>query len=232
MSKFFNKMVVGIDIAADFSVVSILSPNGDVYKKPFRIEHTLEGFTKLKNIIKKGEKEFNDKCGIFMESTSIYHKSLFNYLSKEFDTYVLNPLVICGNRQKNIRKVKNDKNDALNIAYSCKFQDLKVSQEVDETVYALKTLCRDYYNYTDMRSDEMKKLTSILKMVFPGFLRVFSKVNTKSLLAVLEKYPNPKLLLKADKEDIVELILDNSKRNRKFADVKSNLWWRYTKLHS
>ncbi|WP_330654605.1 hypothetical protein [Intestinibacter bartlettii] len=71
MSKFLNKMVVGIDVAADFSVVAILSPNGEIYKNPFRIEHDLDGFKKLELVIKKGENEFNDKCGIFMESTSI-----------------------------------------------------------------------------------------------------------------------------------------------------------------
>ena len=123
MSKFLHKMVVGIDVSADFSVVSILAPDGETYKKPFRIEHDLDGFRKLECIIKKGEKEFNDTCGIFMESTSTYHKPLFNYLNKEFDTYILNPLVICSGRQKNIRKVKNDQVDALNIAFSCKYQD-------------------------------------------------------------------------------------------------------------
>lgn len=217
MSKFLHKMVVGIDVSADFSVIAILAPDGETYKKPFRIEHDLDGFRKLESIIKKGEKEFNDTCGIFMESTSTYHKPLFNYLSKEFDTYILNPLVICTGRQKNIRKVKNDQVDAFNIAFSCKYQDLKVSQDVDDVVYTLKMLCREYYNYTDMRSDQIKKLKSTLKVIFPGFLKVFSTLNTKTSLAILEKYPRPDDILNANKNKIIELILDTSKKSKGFA---------------
>ena len=35
MSKFTDKPIFGIDVAADFSIVAILSPNGDIYRKPF-----------------------------------------------------------------------------------------------------------------------------------------------------------------------------------------------------
>ena len=44
MSKFFNSPVVGIDVSADFSYVAILAPNGDVYKKSFKIKHDVSGF--------------------------------------------------------------------------------------------------------------------------------------------------------------------------------------------
>ncbi|HEY5562212.1 MAG TPA: hypothetical protein VIK72_10745 [Clostridiaceae bacterium] len=32
MSKFFNLPVIGIDVSADFSMVAILAPNGDIYR--------------------------------------------------------------------------------------------------------------------------------------------------------------------------------------------------------
>lgn len=53
MSKFFNSPVVGIDVSADFSYAAILAPNGDVYKKSFKIKHDLNGFNHLVNEIKK-----------------------------------------------------------------------------------------------------------------------------------------------------------------------------------
>ena len=55
MSKFFNSPTVGIDVSADFSFVAILAPNGDVFKKPFRIKHNVSGFTHLLKEIKKVE---------------------------------------------------------------------------------------------------------------------------------------------------------------------------------
>ena len=51
MSNFFNSPVVGIDVSADFSYAAILAPNGDVYKKPFKIKHDLNGFNHLVNEI-------------------------------------------------------------------------------------------------------------------------------------------------------------------------------------
>lgn len=37
MSKYNNRPVLGIDIAADFSIVTILTPNGYIYRKSSRI---------------------------------------------------------------------------------------------------------------------------------------------------------------------------------------------------
>nr|WP_308462440.1 transposase [Clostridium weizhouense] len=82
MSKFFNSPIVGIDISADFSYVAILAPNGDIYKKSFKIKHDVNGFNHLTNEIKKVEEELNMKTTIFMESTGVYHLSLFHYLIK------------------------------------------------------------------------------------------------------------------------------------------------------
>ena len=45
MSKFFNSPVVGIDVSAEFSYAAILAPNGDVYKKAFKIKHLFYHFS-------------------------------------------------------------------------------------------------------------------------------------------------------------------------------------------
>ena len=51
MNKYINRPVVGIDVAAEFSMVAILAPDGEVYRKSFRINHTLDGFEYLAWII-------------------------------------------------------------------------------------------------------------------------------------------------------------------------------------
>lgn len=53
MSNFFYSPVIGIDVSADFSYTAILAPNGDIYKKSFKIKHDLNGFNHLVNEIKK-----------------------------------------------------------------------------------------------------------------------------------------------------------------------------------
>ena len=88
MSKFFNSPTVGIDVSADFSFVAILAPNGDVFKKPFRIKHNVSGFTHLLKEIKKVEEEFKlafswspQVCTTYLFSTFLIKTSITHLLS-------------------------------------------------------------------------------------------------------------------------------------------------------
>ena len=186
MSKFFNSPVIGIDVSADFSYAAILAPNGDVYKKSFKIKHDVSGFDHLVNEIKKVEKEFNMKPNLFMESTGVYHLSLFHYLKNTFDnTFVINPLVTKCNKNVDIRKVKNDKKDALSIANIGKFQNIKLSQQNDLDIFLLKNLIREYYKLRDSCSTYKKKLSTDLRVIFPNYNTVFSDSTSNTSLEIL-----------------------------------------------
>lgn len=214
MSKFFYSPTVGIDVSADFSVVAILTPTGDVYRKPFKINHDVDGFNHLFEQIKKVEKEFNMKTGIFMESTGVYHLSLFHFLKNHnFEAYVINPLVTNSNKNKEIRKVKNDKKDALAIAKIGKFEDIKAYSHFDVSTFTLKSLCRDYYKLVDTRSTFKKKLSADLRIMFPGYNCVFSDITGVTSIAILKCYQTPESILDAPKEDIIKILKESSKKN-------------------
>ena len=135
MSKYLNSLVVGIDVASEFSFAAVLAPDGSQYRKPFKIFHTADGFNYLIEQIKKEEEEFSTKPVFFMESTGVYHLTLFHFLKdNKFETFVINPRVTHCNKNKDIRKVKNDRNDALSIARLGKFEDIKVSSDSLYTV--------------------------------------------------------------------------------------------------
>jgi len=213
MSNFFYSPVIGIDVSADFSYVAILAPNGDIYKKSFKIKHDLNGFNHLVNEIKKVEEEFNMKTGIFMESTGVYHLSLFHYLNKYFDnTFVINPLITKSNKNGDIRKVKNDKKDSLSIATIGKFQNIKLSQRLSLDIFLLKNLVREYYKLTDTCSTFKKKLSADLRVIFPGYNTIFSDSTSKSSIELLSRYSTPQSILEATKEDIIKIFLSNSKK--------------------
>jgi len=213
MSNFFYSPVIGIDVSADFSYVAILAPNGDIYKKSFKIKHDLNGFNHLVNEIKKVEEEFNMKTGIFMESTGVYHLSLFHYLNKYFDnTFVINPLITKSNKNGDIRKVKNDKKDSLSIATIGKFQNIKLSQQLSLDIFLLKNLVREYYKLTDTCSTFKKKLSADLRVIFPGYNTIFSDSTSKSSIELLSRYSTPQSILEATKEDIIKIFLNNSKK--------------------
>lgn len=219
MSKFFNSPTVGIDVSADFSYIAILAPNGDIYKKAFKIMHDVSGFNHLFKEIKKVEKEFNMKTAIFMESTGVYHLSLFHYLNKNFDnTFVINPLVTKCNKNGDIRKVKNDKKDALSIAKIGKFQNIKLSQGVSLDIFLLRSLIREYYKLTDNCSDFKKKLSADLRVTFPGYNTIFSDTTSNSSIAILSAYPTPQAILEAPKEKIIDILLTQSRKGSAWAE--------------
>lgn len=221
MSNFYNKPTVGIDVSADFSYVAILAPNGDIYRKSFKIKHDVSGFNYLFKEIKKVEEEFNMKTGIFMESTGVYHLSLFHFLNKNFDnTFVINPLVTNCNKNVDIRKVKNDKKDALSIAKIGKFQNIKLSQCVSLDIFLLKSLVREYYKLTDNASIYKKKLSADLRIIFPNYNTIFSNPTCNSSLSILNAYPTPESVLNAPKSEILELLISNSKKGATWAENK------------
>lgn len=221
MSKFFYSPVVGIDVSADFSYVAILEPNGDVYKKSFKIKHDVSGFNYLLNEIKKVEKEFNMKTAIFMESTGVYHLSLFHFLNKNFDnTFVINPLVTKCNKNVDIRKVKNDKKDALSIATIGKFQNIKLSKPNNLDIFLLKNLVREYYKLTDTCSTYKKKLSADLRVIFPNYNTIFSDPTSNTSLAILSNYPTPEAIIDAPKKDVIKILNNKSRKGLSWSEDK------------
>jgi len=214
MSKFFYRPTVGIDVSADFSVVAILAPDGEVHRKPFKIMHNRNGFDYLVDQIKKAEEEFNMKTAIFMESTGVYHLTLFHFLKDTFETCILNPLITNCNKNVDIRKVKNDKKDALTIANIGKFQDVKYTSVFDVEIYTLKSLCRDYYKFTDSKSTFKKKLSTDLRVIFPSYSTIFSNITGKTSIAILKEYSSPESILNADKNELIKLISSNSRKGQ------------------
>ena len=220
MSKYLNSLVVGIDVASEFSFAAFLTPNGDKYQKPFKILHTAEGFKYFLEQIKKAEEEFSTKPVFFMESTGVYHLTLFHFLKdNNFETFVINPLVTNCNKNKDIRKVKNDKNDALSIAKLGKFEDIKVSSDSDINIFTLKLLVRDYYKLIDTRSQFKMKLSSSLCISFSGYQNVFSNICGIASINILKKYPSPQAIILAPKQEIIDILLC-SRKGIKWAEKK------------
>lgn len=212
MSKYLNSTIVGIDVASEFSYVAILCPDGHEYRKPFKLVHTRNGFNYLLETIKKVENEFNMKPIFFMESTGVYHLTLLHFLrDNKFEAFVINPLVTNSNKNKDIRKVKSDKRDALNIAKLGKYDDIRVSSDTDVIAFEFKQLVRNYYRLIDNRADYKKQMSSYLTIYFNGYKKVFRNICCDASIRILKKYPTPNTILNAPKEDIINLLLQSKK---------------------
>jgi len=221
MANYYHSPVVGIDVAANFSVVTALKPDGTVFQKNINIKHTHAGFDKLLAFLKKIEEEFNSNPIVFCESTGIYHLTLLQFLIKhQVEIHVVNPLITNSNKNWNIRKVKNDKLDSYSIAKLCKHGDVKTSCINSEEFLHLKFLVREYYQITDNAAALKIKFSNNIYIHYPGLQFAFSNITGKTPLAFIQQYPTPDDLLNAPKDDVIFFLRKSSRRGLKWAQDK------------
>ena len=170
---------VGLDVGADFTWMSIALPNGSFIGKPFKIIHS---DPRSRDLAVTKIKEAQD------------HIPLLCFLrDKGFDCSVINPIITKNSTNINIRKLHNDKFDSKKAALVGLNVPLKTSILPDDSVVDLRNLVRDYYYFKDLQSAVALKLTAELKVSFPAYAKVFSKVTTQSSLKLLSSYPLPEI---------------------------------------
>lgn len=218
---------VGLDVGADFTWMSIALPNGTFLGKPFKMIHNDPQSRELAvTKIKEAQELYSLKSRCFLESTGIYHIPLLCFLrDKGFDCSVINPIITKNSTNINIRKLHNDKFDSKKAALVGLNTSVKTSIIPDDAVVDLRNLVRDYYYFKDQQSAFVLKLNAELKVSFPAFLHVFSKITTQTSLKLLSNYPLPTDMLAAPKEEIVELIRKTARFGEKYALAKYDAIW-------
>ncbi len=213
---------VGLDVGADFTWMSIMLPNGTLTGKPFKIVHPDPQSRELAvTKIKEAQEAYSLKSRCFLESTGIYHIPLLCFLrDKGFDCSVINPIITKNSTNMNVRKLHNDKFDSKKAAKVGLDASLKTSIIPDDEVIDLRNLVRDYYYFKDMQSAAVLKLTAELKVSFPAYRKVSSKVTTQTSLKLLDSWPLAEGLLAAPKETVVEIIRSTARFGEKYALAK------------
>ena len=210
---------VGLDVGADFTWMSIALPNGSFIGKPFKVIHNDPYSRELAVAkIKEAQEMYSLKSRCFLESTGIYHIPLLCFLrDKGLDCSVINPIITKNSTNINIRKLHNDKFDSKKAALVGLNSSLKTSVIPDEDIADLRNLVRDYYYFKDLQSAVVLKLNAELKVSFPAYLKVFSKITTKSSLKLLRAYPLARDMLAAPKEELVGLIRSTARFGEAYA---------------
>ena len=210
---------VGLDVGADFTWMSIALPNGSFIGKPFKIIHSDPRSRDLAvTKIKEAQETYSLKSRCFLESTGIYHIPLLCFLrDKGFDCSVIHPIITKNSTNISIRKLHNDKFDSKKAALVGLNVSLKTSIIPDDSVVDLRNLIRDYYYFKDLQSAVALKLTAELKVSFPAYAKIFSKVTTQSSLKLLSSYPLAEDMLTAPKDDIVKIIRSTARFGEAYA---------------
>ena len=213
---------VGLDVGADFTWMSIMLPNGILTGKPFKIIHADPQSRELAvTKIKEAQEMYSLESHCFLESTGIYHIPLLCFLrDKGFDCSVINPIITKNSTNMNVRKLHNDKFDSKKAAKVGQDASLKTSIVPDDAVIDLRNLVRDYYYFKDLQSAVVLKLNAELKVSFPAYLMVFSKITTQTSLKLLEAYPLAADMLAAPKAALVKIIRQTARFGEKYAISK------------
>ena len=83
-----------------------------------------------------------------------------------------------------------------------------------------RNLRREYYDLMDNRSAYVNKLQGELRMAFPQYLGIFSKVTINTSLTLLETYTSPSAFLEADKQEIIDIIKSTARFGLTYAQNK------------
>jgi transposase len=181
---------VGIDIAKNFHIVTIIDENEvKVFKKAFRVENDLDAYN---SFIEKLDSLSIDKLNflIGIEATGIYGENLLEFLKlKAYNVKLLNPFQTSRYReQTTMKKVKNDNIDSLMIALFLKDGKYSEGYVTDDEYQSLRTLYRNRATIQSDMKDLKKRILTNLAVTFPEFEYIVNPF-TNVGLALLDKYP-------------------------------------------
>lgn len=164
---------VGIDISKGRSTVAVMRPFGEVVISPFEILHTDSELSELARRIKS----LNGETRVVMEATGNYH-ALVAKLLHDAGLYVsvVNPKLVHGYGNDDLRRVKTDRKDAVKLANYGLDRWLTLPRYIPEenTRLLLKNCYRQYQQYSKVRTILKNNLISLLDTTFPNVNRLFN----------------------------------------------------------
>jgi transposase len=206
----------GIDVAKHKHAVALLDEKGQVLKPAFTIANTRAGFDQLRQALQGSADQFT----IGLEATGHYWLALYEELVQQrYPVIVLNPLQVAAYRKSGVRKVKNDRSDAVWIADFVRIANLPPTQRDLPILLQLRELTRFRFHLTDQSGDCKRKLLTILDRVFPEYEQLFSSVFLQTSRTLLKEAVSAQEVAEFDLQELSDL-LQKASRGR-FGIVKA-----------
>jgi len=179
-------LYLGIDIAKNNHVASLLDENAKTLFKAFSFSNTLDGANSLLEKLSAFTSSTTD-VEIGMEATGHYWLSIYSFLIENgYVVHVVNPIQTDGWRKGiEIRKRKTDVIDSILIADLIRYGDFVETALSDEDTMSLRNLSR-FRNYLTSSIGNLKrKVICVLDQVFPEYQSVFSDIFGKTSQEIL-----------------------------------------------
>jgi len=196
---------VGIDVSSAKHDCCILDGSRKMIRS-FMIVNSREGFSALSATLTELAAPENIKIGL--EATGIYGDNLANFLRRKgFNVCTINPLLSKKHQSATtLRKTKNDRSDAKNIALIVASEDLQPDQVVSYHIVELKSLSRARFLTVKDRSSLKNKVKRLVTVLFPELLDVFTDLFGASGMALMTRYPSAKALAACNLDTLTELL--------------------------
>jgi transposase len=198
----------GIDVAKRKHAVAVLDKDGQALKTVFTVANTHAGMEVLLNELKPLGKEIS----IGLEATGHYWLSLYDLLTQHgYPVSVINPMQVAAYRKSGLRKVKNDKSDAVWIADFVRISNVPASSRDIPVLLQLRELTRFRFWLSEQIGDCKRKLLTILDRVFPEYESLFSNVFVSSSRALLRKAVSAQDFVDFDLQELTQLLTKTSR---------------------
>ena len=178
---------VGIDVSKGKSTVCFFKPGGEVLATPFEVAHTKGELNELADKINS----YGEEVRVVLENTGYYHWSVVKVLvERGIFVSAINPLKMKKFCSQNIRKVKNDRIDAMHIAsYGLAYwHELIPIQSSEDTYRELLLLSRQYHNVISLLIKAKLNFGNLLDQVMPGITSIISDNRGSKLAEFVKKY--------------------------------------------
>lgn len=188
---------VGIDVASEKHDICIMSENGEIFGKKFQIQNTKDEYKKLLSKINEAKKFFKDsKVRIGIESTGVYSSTLLHYLSsiEGIEVIFINPVLTnMFQLSQTVHYAKTDSIDAEGICIYLQDKRKKLFTYTPPSYHSLqlKSLYREMVKMNKLINQSKNRLTGLIHIVFPEFLKIFKQIKGKTVFYLLKEYPTP-----------------------------------------
>lgn len=135
-----------------------------------------------------------------------------------FQVNVINPLQSDAVRNIFLRKTKNDAKDSFLIAETIRIGRFTHTELADETILAMRQLCRHRMDLVDYIADQKRKIIGVMDRVFPEYQHFFSDMFGKTSTELLSQAVTPEEVLAIPTDELSDLLRKASKG--RFGDAK------------
>jgi transposase len=207
---------VGIDIASEEHMVSIVDGESAVVVKPTAFTEDAAGYEKLLGVLGKPE-----ECLIAMEATGHYWQNLFAVLAAQgYGVALLNPLRTRRFAEGDLERTKTDAIDALGIARFTAQKRPPATRLPEVATQELRELVRLRDRLVQDLGDRVRQLHRIVDLGFPELTRHVHTLDSELATAILREYPTAAAFVSASPHRLAKLKYDGvHKVGRPLADA-------------